>query len=120
MDRSHLAAMLEHEGEAFVACRQAVLSGARFRIDGEAQPASILFSIYTRRKRHTREHAVPTLGFTEAVNALGGCGDEPVRIGAVETAAPPYHFQLFLNQDATEVIACLGVAQGPDARQHLP
>ena len=29
---------------------------------------------------------------------------------------PPYHFQLFLNEELTSVIACLGVDQDPAYR----
>ena len=51
------------------------------------------------------------MGFADAVTALRAVGEELVRIGAVDVEDPPYHFQLFLNEDGTEMIACLGVNQ---------
>jgi hypothetical protein len=63
--------------------------------------------------------AIPTLGFADAVSALAIQGDEPVRLGAVDTADPPYHFQLFLDEAGTVVIACLGVDQSHAARRQM-
>jgi hypothetical protein len=111
--------MLEREGEAFVACRQAVLTGARFWIDEEALPASILVPTYTRRYRRSQDREMATLGFADAVEALRSRGGEPVRIGAVDTDDPPYHFQLFMNGDATTVIACLGLEPGSSSGREV-
>jgi len=74
--------------------------------------------IYARRDRHTRQRSIPTLGFTQAVDDLRAHGDDLVRLGAVDLDDPPYHFQLFLNEDATAVIACLGVDQSWNPRRH--
>ena len=61
---------------------------------------------------HLREHLHQNLEkITQAVDELRSRGEDLVRIGAVDTDNPPYHFQLFLNEDATTVIACLGVDQ---------
>jgi hypothetical protein len=79
MDRAQLAQMLDHEGEAFAACRQAVLADGRIRIYDGTQPASTLLR-------------------------------------------PPYHYQLFLDETGTAVIACLGVDQSHQrwaARGHM-
>jgi hypothetical protein len=110
--------MLDRDGEAFAACRQAVLGGARFWVTEHTQTASPLVAIYARRDRQTRGRAIPTLGFARAVDDLRDRGDDLIRIGAVDTDDPPYHFQLFLNEDATLVVACLGVDQSWNPR-HL-
>jgi len=111
MDRDHLARMLERNGEAFAACRRAVLAGAQFLVADTGQPASELVRTYVRRERHAQQRAIPTQGFAEAVAALRAQGEHQVRIGAVEMVDPRYHFELFVNEDGTAVIACLGVGQ---------
>ncbi|MEV0715622.1 hypothetical protein [Asanoa sp. NPDC050611] len=111
MDRDRLAQLLDTPGAAFSACRSAVLAGARFWVTDIDQPASGLFEIYRRRDAHTRQEGISTLGFTAAVETLRALGQQPVRLRAVDLDEPPYHFQLFLNADATAVVACLGVDQ---------
>jgi len=51
------------------------------------------------------------LGFAAAVETLRTFGREPVRLEAVNVDQPKYHFVLFLDADATAVLACLGVDQ---------
>jgi hypothetical protein len=111
VDRDRLAQLLDRDGETFAACRRAVLAGARFWATERTQPASALVALYARHDRPTRRRGIPTLGFTQAVDDLRARGDDPVRVGAVDIEDPPYHFQLFLNEDATAVVACLGVDQ---------
>jgi hypothetical protein len=118
VNRDHLVGMLRRDGEAFDACRQALVAGARFWVTEHTQQASILVGIYARRDRHTQQRAIPTLGFAQAVDDLRSRGGDPVRIGAVDSDNPPYHFQLFLNEDATAVVACLGVDQRWNPRRH--
>lgn len=68
MNRERLAAILaRHEGEAFAACRRAVLAGARFWVARDPQPASTLLRTYARREKHTRQRGTETIGFVEAV-----------------------------------------------------
>jgi hypothetical protein len=64
-----------------------------------------------RRERHTRQFGIPTAGFAAAVETLLAYGERPVRIGAVDIDDPPYHYQLFLSEDLTTVVAVLGVDQ---------
>jgi hypothetical protein len=54
-----------------------------------------------------------------AVDDLPASGDNLVRLCAVDTDDRPYHFQLFLNEDATAVVACLGVDESWNSRRHL-
>ncbi|MEU0561275.1 hypothetical protein [Dactylosporangium sp. NPDC006015] len=102
----------ERDGEAFAACRREVAAGAVIRVWDGGTPASTLAAIYVRRLRLIHQRGTPEVGFAEAVQALRACGDELVRIGAVDVQHPSYHFQLFLNLSATVVIGCLGVDQG--------
>ena len=118
MDRDDLARMLERDGAAFAACRRAVLAGAQFWVTDGTQPASTLVSLYARRDRRTRQRGIPTVGFADAVAELDARGDDLVRIGAVDEDEPPYHFQLFLDEHATTVVACLGVDQRWKAQRH--
>jgi hypothetical protein len=111
MDRDLLAGLLEREGEAFAACRHAVLSGARFWVDDLPYPASALVKTYARREGSTQKRGIATLGFADAVAALRALSEQGVRIGAVDVDDPPYHYQLFLNEAGTAAIACLGVDQ---------
>ena len=111
MERDHLVRLLDEEGEAFIACRQALISGARFWVSELSERASTLVRIYAHRDRHTRETGIPTLGFPAAVDALRQHGEQPIKVGAVDTEDPPYHFQLFLAEQLTSVVACLGVDQ---------
>jgi len=92
-------------------CRRALLTGARFWVHDSVAPASHFVPIYDRREEHTRRIGVPTRGFAAAVSALRDQGDRPVRIAAVDTDDPPYHFQLFLDEELLRVVACLGVDQ---------
>ncbi|MEU4164761.1 hypothetical protein [Actinoplanes sp. NPDC026670] len=109
MDPAQLAALLERDDEACTACRRAVLDGATIWINESVQPASALAHIYARRQRTTRRSGIPTLGFAAALQKLHDQGDQLVRLGAVDVADPPYHFHLFLNDDLSTVLACLGV-----------
>jgi len=111
MDRQQLAHLLERDGEPLAACRQAVSAGARFWVDERSRPASTLVPIYNRRDRLTKRQGILTVGFTSAVDQLRALEDGLARIGAVDQDEPPYHFQLFLNEAATAIVACIGVDQ---------
>jgi hypothetical protein len=119
VDRDLLIQLLGDEQEPFRACREYVVAGAPVWVSDHAQPASGLVSTYQRRAEHTLQAGIPTLGFSAAVHALYEYGEQPVRLGAVDVDDPPYHFQLFLDEDLTSVVACLGVDQDPAHRQRL-
>ncbi|MEE6260768.1 hypothetical protein [Plantactinospora sonchi] len=111
--RDDLARLLDREDEAFATCRRAVLAGAAIRVDHARPPApaSHHVPVYAIRAEHTTATGIPTLGFFAAVEALRAYGDRPVRLGAVDVADPPYHYQLFLDAELTAVIAVIGVDQ---------
>jgi len=67
--------------------------------------------MYARRLRLAERSGAALIGFADAVRTLAERGHPSIRFGAVDVANPPHHFQLFFNQTATEVIACLGVDQ---------
>jgi hypothetical protein len=117
VDRDLLVRLLGGGDEAFSACRQSVVAGARFWVSGDAQPASGLAVIYQRRAEHIEQVGIPTLGFSAALHALHEYGERQVRLGAVDVDNPPYHFQLFLDENLTSIVACLGVDQDPAHRQ---
>jgi hypothetical protein len=117
MERDRLAQLLDREGEVFTACRQALLSGARFWVSDLSQPASELVGTYARRDQRARQVGIRTLGLPAAVDALREHGEQPVSLGVVDVEDPPYHFQLFLDQHHASVVACLGIDQDPSRRQ---
>lgn len=112
VNRAHLAGLLERDSEAYTACRRAVLDGATIWISETGQPASTFARIYARRQRTTRQSGIPTLGFPAAVQELHDRREQLVRLAAVDVEDPPYHFQLFLNDDGSAVLACIGVDGG--------
>lgn len=118
VERVHLARILRRDGGVRDACREAVLAGGRFWVTENVQPASKLAATYALRERHTLERGIGTVGFAEAVADLRARGDDLVRVGGVETEGPSYHFQLFLDERAIAVVACLGVDRS--RRRHSP
>jgi len=111
--------MLTEPTDAFAACRRAVLAGARYSVTSQPGPASRLAEIYALREEGTHLRGVATIGFIETVNRLRDRDEEPVRVAAVDTDDPPYHFQLFLDEHATAVLACFGVDQSWNPNRHL-
>jgi len=43
----------------------------------------------------------------------------PATHPAKDTEDPPYHFQLFVNDDGTALVACLGVDQAWNPNRHV-
>ena len=83
-----------------------------------AVPASRILPAYERRAVRTVAEGIPTLGFADAVASLRRMGTQPVRLGQVTVADPPYLFMLFLSDDASTVVACLGIDQ-KDRADHV-
>lgn len=107
MELDHLVSLLDSEDEALAACQRAVLYGRRWRVYSTLVPAAELAWIYAIRETQPRETV--TIGFTEAVDALRSLGNKAVHLGyTISADDPPYQFQLFLNEDLTAVVACLG------------
>ncbi|WP_320065954.1 hypothetical protein [Micromonospora sp. RTGN7] len=117
MDRHQLIALLADGGSADAMCRDALRHSADFTIADGAMPASHFARIYDRRERHCRERGIATLGFREGVEHLQDARDQVVRLGWVKVTDPGYHFQLFLTEDLSAVIACIGVDQAHQARR---
>jgi hypothetical protein len=117
VERNELAQLLDTSGYASGACRHALLDGAGFIVWDGAVPASRILPAYERRAVRTVAEGVPTLGFAEAVATLRRMGAAPVRLGQVTVADPPYVFMLFFDDDASTVVACLGIDQQHRAEQ---
>jgi hypothetical protein len=111
VEREELAHLLDTSSNASGACRHALLSGAGFIVWDGAVPASKILPAYERRAMRTVADGVPTIGFAEAVARLRRMGTDPVRLGQVTVADPPYLFMLFFDGDASNVVACLGIDQ---------
>ncbi|GAB3816560.1 hypothetical protein [Micromonospora zhanjiangensis] len=111
MDRDRLVSLLSGPQDAHASCRAALRDGAAFVVHDHPLPAANFLRTYRRRRRHARAAGIPTLGFDLAVEALAAAGDLPLRLGSVTAVDPPYHFQLVLTEDASAVVACLGIDQ---------
>ncbi|MGH3392075.1 MAG: hypothetical protein ACRDOO_24645 [Actinomadura sp.] len=119
MDLTTLAALLDRDGEAFRACRHALLDGANFEVGDRAIPVHELIASYQVREAHTRATGLPTLGFAAAIEDLQTCALERVLLGSVSLRDPAYWFALFMAVDRRRVVACIGVDQDPRSRQRM-
>ena len=115
MDRQNLAALLEGPGYAEIACRQALLDGARFVVWDGSGRADLMVEAYERKQASALAAGTSTLGFAEALAALRSAGAQRLRLGNITLAVPPYRFTVFLAMDPEAVVACLGI-EGRDDR----
>ncbi|MFI6090579.1 hypothetical protein [Streptomyces sp. NPDC051218] len=74
-------------------------------------PADRLANIYRTRLRHTQRRGQPTLALAATVNLLLAAEEELLHIGQINAADASWTFMLFLNADATAVVACTAVAR---------
>lgn len=111
VDRHRLIALLAGTSEANEVCRNALHQGATFTITAAALPASHFVPIYKQREQHCRREGIATLGFDQAVERLQAAQDRPLRLGWVHITEPPYYFQLFLADDLSSVLSCIGIDQ---------
>jgi hypothetical protein len=111
VERKQLAQLLDTAAYAPSACRHALLDGAGFIMWEGLVPASRILPAYERREIHTVANGIQTLGFAEALADLRSLGARTVQIGQVTVADPPYVFMVFLTEDASAVVACLGIEQ---------
>ncbi|MCM2424240.1 hypothetical protein [Streptomyces sp. RKAG293] len=120
MTRDDLAAMLNAQTSACPPARDALLSGGTFIVWDGLVPANQLAHTYRTRLRLTQKRGQPTLALAATVDRLQQAGEEPLRIGRIDAAETSWTFMLFLNDAATAVLACTGVAtprtqEEPDA-----
>ncbi|WP_345636766.1 hypothetical protein [Rugosimonospora acidiphila] len=112
MERDELAGLLAAgQGEAYDACLQQLRRGSTFTIYQGVQPASHYERIYHHRDQHTHRMGISTVGVGETVDRLRSLGEEPMRLGSMTVAHPPYHYLFFLSVDFSAVVGCLGVDQ---------
>jgi hypothetical protein len=117
VERNELAQLLDTPTYAWGACRHALLDGAAYTVWEGSVPASRLLPAYERRAMRTVADGIPTIGFADAVASLRRIGNQPVWLGQVTVADPPYLFMLFLTDEASAVVACLGIDQAGRADQ---
>ncbi|GAA1370622.1 hypothetical protein [Catellatospora chokoriensis] len=104
MDRDRLISLLSTGGEAFEACRLALINGASFVVWEKHLPASTLASIWDVRREIADAAGINTAEMTSAVARLEAVGDREVCVGKV--VAPGHRFRLFLLADQSAVLAC--------------
>lgn len=120
MTREDLAAMLTAQTAACPPARAALLADGTFTVWDGLVPAQQLARTYRVRLRLTQRRGQPTLGLSTTVNLLFQAAEAPIRIGRIDTAdtaEKPWTFMLFLNADATEVLACTGVARAASSEE---
>jgi hypothetical protein len=110
MTRTGLAAMLSEQTAACGPARCALLAGGAFVVWDGLVPANRLAQTYRTRLRITQKRGQPTLALATTVDILEHAGEDPLRIGRIDTTDTSWTFMLFLNAAATEVLACTGVA----------
>ena len=109
MERAVLIRALLREDVASRACVAALEGGADFDVyQGEVATADLM-AIYRRRARHVATIGLEHGGFEEALDDLGRCGADVLRLGAVTDRLGQRHFQLFVSADSDDVVACLWV-----------
>ena len=111
MERTELAQLFDTSDTASGACRHALLGGADYIVWEDPVPADRILPAYERRALRTVAAGVPTVGFAEAMASLRRIGTQPVRLGQVTGTDPPFLYMLFLTDDASTVVACLGIDQ---------
>jgi hypothetical protein len=110
MNRQELADLLVGSSQAFTLCRSALIGGAEFKVWSEATSTPSLVSIYSRRMRTIGRTGQPSIGLEDAVVDLRARVESELCLGYVDNRpGGGYYFQLFLNTDLTQVVACLGV-----------
>jgi hypothetical protein len=91
-------------------CRAALSGGAMFEVWDAPVSVDELVTIYRRRKRHTERSGQPSIGFPEALEALGDFQGRRVSIGYVDDRpGGGFYFQIFVDLSSQTLVACLGV-----------
>ncbi|WP_405683622.1 hypothetical protein OG204_00460 [Streptomyces sp. NBC_01387] len=111
MTRADLAAMLSAQTTACQPARAALLADGTFAVWDGLVPAEQLARTYRARLRRTQRRGQPTLGLDATVDLLFQAAQEPLRVGQIRPADKSWTFMIFLNADATEILACTGVAR---------
>ncbi|MCX4690596.1 hypothetical protein OG401_40990 [Kitasatospora purpeofusca] len=106
MTRDDLAGMLTDQTPACPPARDALLTGGTFDVWDRLIPAGHHFGVYSFRDRNTRRRGIATLGLTESLGILERAGEEPLRTARITTADGAWVFMLFLDAEATTVLAC--------------
>ncbi|MFE2521648.1 hypothetical protein ACFXG9_41525 [Streptomyces mirabilis] len=102
-----IAAMLTDQTSACGAARDAIATGGEVIVWDGLVPASQHVGVFRIRLRSIERHGNTALGLDESIQILRQHGDEPVRTGCI--TSPSVAFTLFLNADATQLLACGGV-----------
>ncbi|MFE4540231.1 hypothetical protein ACFRKB_35060 [Streptomyces scopuliridis] len=102
-----IAAMLTDQTSVCSAARDAIAAGGEVTVWDGLAPASRHAGVYRGRLRSVERHGGTALGLDEAIQILRQQGDEPVRTGCITSRY--WAFTLFLNADATQLLACGGV-----------
>ena len=94
-------------------CLREIKRGAPFRVQADTVARESALRAYALRAQATRLDGVNTTGMDVALKNLADVQIPRVRIAAVSGA---HNYVLFLDPDATYLIACLGV-EAPFASQ---
>jgi len=111
LTRADLTGLLQRGStHAHQECLQEVKRGAPFRVQADTVARESALRAYALRAQSTRLDGVPTVGMDAALKDLADVQIPRVRIAAVSGT---HNYVLFLDPDATFLIACLGVESSP-------
>ncbi|MEV4436575.1 hypothetical protein [Streptomyces sp. NPDC049585] len=110
MNHEDLVSMLVEQTPACGPARYALQSGGTFVVWDGLVSAHQLTHTYRTRLRITQKRGQPTLALAETVEILRRAGEEPLRIGRIDSVDGAWKFVLFLSATATTVLACTGAA----------
>ncbi|MEU2160400.1 hypothetical protein [Streptomyces sp. NPDC019208] len=110
MEREQLERLLSGGDDTSSAALSALRAGASHVVWDGTTSAKSLATIYGRRLRHTLRRGIETSGLARAVQRLDLYG-RPVRLGQIRSADGSWVFMLFLDEDATTLVASTGVRQ---------
>ncbi len=108
LSRAALMGMIAlRTGPAYQECLVDLKRGAAFRVQADTVTRESVLRVYALRAQTTRLDGIPTVGVDEALKDLADAQIPLVRIAAV--SGRDHDFVLFLDPDATSLIACFGV-----------
>ncbi|MFE1906551.1 hypothetical protein ACFW96_23195 [Streptomyces gardneri] len=111
---SELLAAWESGSEVSVQARNALLSGAHFKVWPDPVPAPRLRGILRRRVTATQRRGRPVVGATECLASLAEMGEQGLLMGYVDERERAGHwFQLYLDPHPLKVIGCVKVGMSP-------
>ncbi|MFE3555142.1 hypothetical protein ACFXKW_09800 [Streptomyces sp. NPDC059193] len=108
MERHELMRLLAGDDEASKAALAALVGGGEYVVWEEITLSSeVRARGYESRRRSYQRRGVETLGLERGVQLLREHA-QPVRTGKITAVDSSWIYQLFLTEDGSELVACIG------------